>query len=119
MLQHEMVNRIERMTRLRLLYSAHLVFYGVMLACYVLVVAFAPAHWHTAALALLLWLPLMLVHTVLQTIYEARQRCATEYQFAPATVSSPQMLPVDLYDEQGNLLRSGEPFTFTLPPPRG
>lgn len=118
MLQHEMVNRIERMTRLRLLYSAHLVFYGVMLVCYALVVAFAPAHWHAAVLALLLWLPVLLVHTALQTIYEARQRCATEYQFAPATVNSPQLLPVDLYDEEGNLLRSGEPFTFTLPPPR-
>lgn len=119
MLQHEMVNRIERMTRLRVFYGAHLMFFGVLLACYGLVVAFAPVHWHTAALVLLLWLPLMLVHTALQTIYEARQRCVTEYQFAPTTVNSPQMLPVDLYDEQGNLLRSGEPFTFTLPPPRG
>ena len=107
------------MTRLRLFYGAHLTLFGALLACYALVAAFAPAHWHTAVLVLLLWLPLMLTHTALQTIYEARYRCTTEYQFAPAKASNLQMLPVDLYDEDGNLLRNGEPFTFKLPPPRG
>ena len=114
-LQHEMVSRIERITRLRLIFTAHLAFYGVMLLGYALIAVFSPADWHMAALVLLTWSPLMLVHTAVQTLYEARQRCATEYQFAPVKAVSPQMLPVDLYDEQGNLLRSGEAFTFTLP----
>ncbi|MEP7292801.1 MAG: hypothetical protein ABI835_13545 [Chloroflexota bacterium] len=118
MLQHEMVNRIERVSRLRLIYGAHLTLYGVMLACYALVAAFDPAHWQLAALVLMVWLPMMLGHTALQTIYEAKERCATETQFAPAkALNRATLLPVDLYDEDGNLLRSGEPFTL-LPPPR-
>lgn len=117
MLQDQIVKRIDHLNRLRLFYAAHLALYGVMLACYGLVAAFAPAHWQLAALVLMVWLPLMLGHTAWQTFYEARQRC-TVYQLAPAeSFNRTPMLPVDLYDEQGNLLRSGDKFTL-LPPPR-
>lgn len=118
MLQNELVKRIERINRLRLFYAAHLALYGVLLAGCGLIAVAAPAHWQTAALALLLWLPLVLAHTALQTLYEARERCITEYQLAPAKAMPQALLPVDLYDEDGNLLGSGDQFTL-LPPPRG
>jgi len=118
-LQDQIVKRIEYLNRLRLFYAAHLALYGVLLAGSALVAAFDPAHWQVAALVLLLWLPLVLCHTMLQTVYEARQRC-TVYQLAPASAEAfnrTPMLPVDLYDDQGNLLGSGDKFTL-LPPPR-
>jgi hypothetical protein len=116
-LQDQIVKRIDHLNHLRLLYAVHLALYGVMLAGSALVAAFAPAHWQLAVLGLLLWLPLMLSHTMLQTLYEARQRCTT-YQLAPAEAfNRTPMLPVDLYDDQGNLLGSGDQFTL-LPPPR-
>ena len=116
MLQDQVIKRIDRLNRLRLFYAGHLALYGVMLACYALIIAFAPAHWQFAALGMLLWLPLMLGHTAWQTYYEARQRC-TVYQLAPAEAfNRTPLLQVDLYDEQGNLLPSGE--KFTLLPPR-
>ena len=117
MLQDQIVKRINHLNRLRLFYAAHLALYGVMLACYALVAAFDPAHWQLAALMLMVWLPLMLGHTALQTVFEARERCMV-YQLAPAeSFNRMPMLPVDLYDEQGNVLGSGEKFTL-LPPPR-
>ncbi len=119
MLHHEMARRIERIKRLRMMFVAHLAFFGALLLGYGLVAVLRPEQWHLAALALLAWLPLMLTHTAVQAIYEARQQCMTEYQFAPARATNPQMLPVELYDEAGNRLGNGDPFTFTLPPPRG
>ena len=117
MLQDQIVKRIDQINRLRLLYAGHLALYGVMLACSALVAAFYPAYWQLAALGLLLWLPLMLGHTMLQTVYEARQRCTTDQLVPAEAFNRTPMLPVDLYDEQGNLLRSGDQFTL-LPPPR-
>lgn len=117
MLQDQIVKRINHLNRLRLFYAAHLALYGGMLACYALVVALAPAYWQLAFGVLLLWLPLVLCHTLVQTVFEARERC-TVYQLVPAeSFNRMPMLPVDLYDEQGNVLGSGEKFTL-LPPPR-
>lgn len=100
MLQHILVRRIERIYRLRLLYGLHLTVFGMA----ALVVALAgAAYWHDGLLALILWLPTLVAHTAAQSLVELRQRCVV-YEPAPVQAFNYQALPVDVYDEHGNVV---------------
>ncbi len=102
MLQHVLIQRIERLYRLRLLYAAHLALYGMTLACYIL----TPAQ--PTLLLLLIWLPLVVAHTAAQTVLELRERC-TVYQPIPALALSRPTPPVVIYDEDGRRVGEGDP----------
>ena len=66
---------------------------------------------------MLTWLPLLLLHTAVQTINELRERCAP-LEPAQALALSHVMVPVDIYDEAGNLVSGGEGGMNLLPRPR-
>jgi hypothetical protein len=104
LLQQVLVQRIERLYRLRLVYSLHLALFGTMLVG----VTFAdPAHWQNAFLLLIIWLPALMAHTAAHSVIELRERCVA-YAPAPAPAFNYQALPVDVYDEQGNLVSGGD-----------
>jgi hypothetical protein len=97
-LQHVLVQRIERLYRLRLVYGLHLALFGMVMVF----VAFSiPTQ--NAVLLLLLWLPAMVAHTGIHSLVELRERCFS-YAPAPAQTFNYQAFPVDVYDEQGNLV---------------
>ncbi len=115
MLQQVVIKRIERIFRLRLFYGLHLALFSLVLALCALSSA-DPLHLQNAALALMTWLPVLLLHTVVQAYYEVRARCAP-FEPVPAPSFSRAMLPVDVYDEDGNLVSASENrIDFLLPP---
>jgi hypothetical protein len=93
-----MIQRIEQLYRLRLLYGVHLALYGVLL----IVCAFSAADGsQSAALMVMIWLPLILLHTALQSLLELRER-RIAYAPVPARVFNYGVMPVQIYDEDGN-----------------
>ena len=110
LLQHLMIRRIEQINRLRLFYGAHLALYGVVLfGC-----AISTAEgWQGAALMVMIWLPVILMHTALQSVVELRER-RTAYVPVPVQAFNYRAMPVQVYDEDGNLVRS-EPQMGMLP----
>jgi hypothetical protein len=93
-----LIQRIERLYRLRLVYGLHLALFGLIMVC----IGFAvPAQ--NALLLLLLWLPALVAHTGAQSLFELRERCAV-YIPVPAHAFNYQALPVEVYDEQGNVI---------------
>jgi hypothetical protein len=59
----------------------------------------------------------LLLHTVVQTVNEVRERCAP-LEPAQALALSHIMVPVDIYDEDGNLVSGSESGMNLLPRPR-
>jgi hypothetical protein len=100
LLQHQLIQRIERVYRLRLVYSLHLALFGLILVGVALVDS---AYWQNAFLMALLWLPVIVGHTAAQSFIELRERCVS-YAPAPIQPFNYQALPVDVYDEQGNII---------------
>jgi hypothetical protein len=99
-----MIQRIEQISRLRLFYGAHLALYGVgLIAC----AMSAAQGWQGAALMVMVWLPIILLHTALQSLVELRERRAA-YVPVPVQVFNFRAMPVQVYDENGNPV-SGEP----------
>lgn len=116
MLQQVVIQRIVRIYRLRLLYGVHLALFGlVMVLC--ALNASAPAQLTNVTLVLMTWLPVLLLHTAVQTYNELRERF-TPFEQVPAPAFSRVMLPVDLYDEDGNLINGGDNHVDLLPRPR-
>jgi hypothetical protein len=111
LLQHLMIQRIEQLHRLRLLYGIHLALYGALLTVWALS---TPDHWQGAALTLMIWLPVILLHTALQSLLEFRER---RLAYAPVPVRSfnYRAMPVQVYDEDGNPMVSSEPTLSLLP----
>lgn len=108
MLQSIVVKRIERVYRLRTLFVLHLAVYGLALIALTAVSLRQPIGWIGILIAI--WLPLLLAHALLQTLYELRERCA--YQPQPAEAFRPTLRAVDLYDEQGNLVSETQALDF-------
>ena len=67
-----------------------------------------PVYWQTMMFAAMAWLPLLLLHTTVQTVMELRQRCDPATQPIPIQPLSRYALPVILYDEQGNPLNGDD-----------
>lgn len=103
MFQNIIVQQVERYQRLRLLYAIHLGLYGLLLASIGIVTGIQPGMWQLMLLVALAWLPFVLLHTAAQSVLELRQRCAA-YAPVPVSAFSRAVLPVDLYDEDGNLI---------------
>jgi hypothetical protein len=88
----------------------HLALYGVLLiAC-----ALSAEGWQGVALMVMVWLPVILLHTALQSVLELRERRAA---YAPIQVQkfNYRVMPVQVYDEDGNPV-SSEPKLNLLPP---
>jgi hypothetical protein len=117
LLQQIVIKRIERLYRLRLFYGVHLAVFGMALILCALNTT-VPYRLNSAALVLMVWLPVLLLHTAAQSYYELRERCAA-YEPVPAPVFNRAMLPVDIYDEDGKLVSGGEPRIDLLPPRAG
>lgn len=117
MLQQIVLKRIERLYRLRLLYGVHLAVFGTALVWCALNAGVA-YRLNTAALGLMIWLPVLLLHTVVQSFYELRERC-TPYESVPMPIMSRAMLPVDIYDEDGKLVSRNDARIDLLPPRAG
>ena len=111
MLQHVLVKRIERLYRLRFIYGLHLTLYGFALALSAFTVS-TTFHWQL----LVVWFTLLLAHTAAHSLYEKRERCLV-YAPVPTQIFKHTMLPVDLYDEQGNRIPN-ERENGALPSPR-
>ena len=103
MLQHVLVKRIERVYRLRLLYGIHIAIYGTVLILSML--CMSAAQWQSVSILLMLWLPLLVVHTIAQSWYERRER-RVSYALVPIKPFNRYTMPVQLYDENGNPIRS-------------
>ncbi len=108
MLQSIVVKRIERVYRLRMLFVFHLALYGLALIVLTAVSLRQPVSWLGIMIAV--WLPLLLAHALFQSLYELRERCVDQPQ--PAEAFSPALRPVDLYDEQGNLVGEEQALDF-------
>ncbi len=108
MLQQQVIQRIEQIYRLRLLYGVNLALYGILLVVSALS---SPDHWQSAALMVMTWLPVILLHTTLQSLIELRER-RTAYVPIPVPAFNYRAIPVQLYDENGNLLRSENKFSL-------
>jgi hypothetical protein len=116
-LQHRVIERIEQLQRLRLLYGAHLALYGIGLV-FCALSASATDRWLDAALMVMIWLPVVLLHTALQSLLELRERravCAP----APVRAFNYNAMTVQIYDEDGNPVASAEPKISLLPRPFG
>jgi ABC-type multidrug transport system permease subunit len=113
-LQGVLVKQIERIYWSRLIYGLHLAVYGLALMVFLLTYAHDSTNWQGMIVPLMLWLPLVLMHTTLQSFYELRARCMT-YEPVPLENFSRYALTIDLYDEQGNRVESGMEL---LPRPR-
>ena len=98
MFQYRLVKRIERIYRWRRIYALHLALYGALLVLGV--IATDPSHWHETALLLMLWLPMLMLHTAAQSLYELRERCAQPVPIPRFNV------PVEVYDEDGKPIQS-------------
>lgn len=113
MLQHLVIERIEQLYRLRLLYGVHLVLYGVGL---VICAINAADHAQSVALMVMIWLPIILLHTALQSLLELRERRAV-YAPVPLRSFSHNAMPVQIYNEDGSPVTSAEPKLSLLPRP--
>ncbi|HVU09667.1 MAG TPA: hypothetical protein VHD90_00260 [Phototrophicaceae bacterium] len=115
LLQHVLVKRIERIYRLRLLYGIHLAIYGTVVVFSMLCTT--TSQWQSASLLLMLWLPVLVVHTVAQSWYEHHER-RMSYALVPVKPFNRYTVPVQLYDENGQPMRGDHDHIDYLPPPR-
>lgn len=102
MLQQVVIQRIVRISRLRLLYGGHLALFGLALVVGALG-STDPTRLASAALLLMTWLPVLLLHTAVQAYYELRERCVL-LEPEPALPFERALLPVAIYDEDGKLV---------------